>query len=47
MPLEQRFETLLSMQRMRNLVSFYHAQIWINHEKAEGDTMKKSPKFYE
>jgi N-acyl homoserine lactone hydrolase len=47
MPADQRFETLLSMQRMRNLMSFYHAQLWINHDKAESDLMKKSPKYYE
>jgi glyoxylase-like metal-dependent hydrolase (beta-lactamase superfamily II) len=47
MPLNQRLETLLSMQRMRNISAFYHAQLWINHEKVESDQMKKSPQFYE
>jgi N-acyl homoserine lactone hydrolase len=47
MPTEQKVETLLSMQRLRNLMSFYHAQLWINHDKAQSDKMKKSPDYYD
>lgn len=47
MPLDQRFETLLSMQRMRNLIFFYHAQLWINHDKAQSDKMMRAPNFYD
>ena len=47
MPNDQRFETLLSMQRMADLMSFYHAQLWINHDVAQSAKQKHSPQFYE
>jgi N-acyl homoserine lactone hydrolase len=47
MPTEQKFQTLLSMQRLRNLMSFYHAQLWIGHDKTSSDKVKKSPESYE
>jgi len=47
MPAEQRLETQLSMQRMADLISFYHAQLWINHEKPQSDKMKRAPAYYE
>ena len=47
MPTEQRFETLLSMQRMADLMSFYHAQLWINHEIDQSKKQKHSPEYYE
>jgi N-acyl homoserine lactone hydrolase len=47
MPAEQKVQTLLSMQRMADLMSFYHAQLWINHDKTQSDKMKKSPNYYE
>jgi N-acyl homoserine lactone hydrolase len=47
MPPEQKIQTLLSMQRMADLMTFYRAQLWINHEKTQSDKMKKSPDYYE
>jgi len=47
MPAEQKVQTLLSMQRLADLMSFYHAQLWINHEKSESDKLRHAPAFYE
>jgi N-acyl homoserine lactone hydrolase len=47
MPPDQKVQTLLSMQRMADLISFYHAQLWINHEKSESDKLRHAPAFYE
>jgi N-acyl homoserine lactone hydrolase len=47
MPAEQKLQTQLSMQRMADLISFYHAQLWINHEKSESDRMRHAPAYYE
>ena len=47
MPAEQKIQTQLSMQRMADLISFYHAQLWINHEKTQSDKMKHAPAYYE
>lgn len=47
MPADQKLQTLLSMQRMADLISFYHAQLWINHEKSETDKLRHAPAFYE
>ena len=47
MPSEQKLQTQLSMQRMADLISFYHAQLWINHEKTQSDKLKHAPAFYE
>ena len=47
MPAEQKLQTQLSMQRMADLISFYHAQLWINHEKTQSDKLKHAPAFYE
>jgi glyoxylase-like metal-dependent hydrolase (beta-lactamase superfamily II) len=47
MPTEQKFETLLSMQRIADLMSFYHAQLWINHDSEMSAKQKHSPKFYD
>jgi N-acyl homoserine lactone hydrolase len=47
MPIEQKFQTQLSMQRMADLMSFYHAQLWINHEVEQSRKQKHSPEFYE
>ena len=41
MPPEQKLQTLLSMQRLADLTNFYHAQLWINHEKSQSDKLKK------
>jgi N-acyl homoserine lactone hydrolase len=47
MPSEQKVQTLLSMQRIADLMASYHAQLWINHDKAESDKMRHAPEFYE
>jgi N-acyl homoserine lactone hydrolase len=47
MPGEQKLWTLLSMQRMADLISFYHAQLWINHEMEQTKKQKHSPQYYE
>src|ERR1700738_4230580 len=47
MPTEQKVQTMLSMQRMADLISFYHAQLWINHEKSQSDKLKHAPAFYD
>jgi N-acyl homoserine lactone hydrolase len=47
MPDAQKLQTQLSMQRMADLISFYHAQLWINHEKSQSDKLKHAPAFYE
>ena len=40
-------ETLASMQRIADLMTKEHAQLWINHDKQQSDAQKKSPEFYE
>ena len=47
MPTEQKFETLLSMQRMADLMSFYHAQLWINHDMEQTKKLRHSPQYYQ
>ena len=42
-----KFQTQLSMQRMADLISFYHAQLWINHEMEQTKKQKHSPEYYE
>jgi N-acyl homoserine lactone hydrolase len=36
-----------SMDRVADILQKEHAQLWINHDKAQSDTRKKSPEFYE
>ena len=40
-------QTLASMQRMADILAKEHAQLWINHDKAQRDGQKMSPKYYE
>jgi N-acyl homoserine lactone hydrolase len=40
-------QTLASMQRIADILAKEHAQLWINHDKAQSDAQKKSPEFYE
>jgi len=47
MPPEQKVQTMLSMQRMADLLSFYHAQLWINHEKSQSDKLRHAPAYYD
>ena len=43
----QKLKTLLSMQRIADLISFYHAQLRINHDKVQNDKLRHGPGFYE
>jgi glyoxylase-like metal-dependent hydrolase (beta-lactamase superfamily II) len=40
-------KTLASMQRIADVMGHEHAQLWINHDKAQRDTLEMAPKFYE
>ena len=40
-------QTTASMQRMADILAKEKAQLWINHDKAQRDTLKLSPDFYE
>jgi N-acyl homoserine lactone hydrolase len=40
-------QTLASMDRIADILAKDHAQLWINHDKAQTDTLKKAPEFYE
>jgi len=40
-------QTLASMQRIADTLAKDNAQLWINHDKAQRDTLKMSPDFYE
>ncbi len=48
MPPEQKnSDPALSCRRMADLISFYHAQLWINHEKTQSDKLKHAPAYYD
>jgi N-acyl homoserine lactone hydrolase len=40
-------QTTTSMQRIADLMAKHTAQLWINHDKAQRDTLKLAPAFYE
>jgi len=40
-------QTLASMQRIADILQKEHAQLWINHDKAQSDAQKKAPEFYQ
>jgi len=40
-------QTSASMQRMSEILAREKAQLWINHDKAQRDTLRLSPQFYE
>jgi N-acyl homoserine lactone hydrolase len=40
-------QTLASMQRLADLLAQKHAQLWINHDKAQSEQQKHAPEFYE
>jgi N-acyl homoserine lactone hydrolase len=40
-------QTLASMQKIADVLAKEHAQLWINHDKAQRDTLKMAPQFYE
>ncbi len=42
-----RDQTLASMQRMADIMAKEKAQLWINHDKAQTDSLKMAPGFYD
>ena len=40
-------KTPASMQRMADVMAKEKAQLWINHDKAQRDSLKKAPDFYD
>jgi N-acyl homoserine lactone hydrolase len=40
-------QTLASMQKISDLLAKEKAQLWINHDKAQRDSLKMAPAFYE
>jgi glyoxylase-like metal-dependent hydrolase (beta-lactamase superfamily II) len=40
-------QSLASMNHVADILAKEHAQLWINHDKVQSDTQKKSPEFYE
>ena len=40
-------ETKQSMEKMAGILKRENAQLWINHDKAQRDTLKLSPAYYE
>jgi len=40
-------QTSASMQRMADVMAQQKAQLWINHDKAQRDSLKMAPDFYE
>ncbi|MEH2470103.1 N-acyl homoserine lactone hydrolase [Nitrobacteraceae bacterium AZCC 2161] len=42
-----RDKTAASMQRMADIMAKETAQLWINHDKAQRDSLKMSPGFYD
>ena len=40
-------QSLASMQKIADVVSKEKGQLWINHDKAQRDTQKMSPEFYD
>ena len=40
-------ETVASMQKISDTLTREKAQLWINHDKAQRDTLKMSPQFYD
>ena len=39
-------ETIASMDKVAGILEKDHAQLWINHDKAQRDTLKMAPEFY-
>ena len=40
-------QTLASLERIAGLMKELNAQLWINHDKAQGDAAKRPPAFYD
>jgi len=44
---DSKDKTAASMQRMAEVMAKENARLWINHDKAQRDSLKMSPEFYE
>src|SRR5260221_11081004 len=44
---DSKDKTAVSMQRMAEVMAKDNARLWINHDKAQRDSLKMSPEFYE
>jgi glyoxylase-like metal-dependent hydrolase (beta-lactamase superfamily II) len=44
---ENKDKTLASMQRIADLLAKENAQLWINHDKEQRDSLKMAPDFYD
>ena len=40
-------KTLASMQRIADVLAKEKAQLWINHDKAQRDSLKMAPEYYD
>ena len=40
-------QTAASLQRMAEVLAKENAQLWINHDKAQRDSLKMAPEFYD
>jgi glyoxylase-like metal-dependent hydrolase (beta-lactamase superfamily II) len=40
-------KTVASMQRIADVLAKEKAELWINHDKAQTDSLKKAPDFYD
>ena len=40
-------QTLASLQRIGTILDERKAQLWINHDKPQSDTLKYAPAYYE
>jgi N-acyl homoserine lactone hydrolase len=40
-------KSLVSMQRMAEVIAQNRAQLWINHDKPQSETMKHAPEYYQ
>jgi N-acyl homoserine lactone hydrolase len=40
-------KTLGSMQRIADILAKENAQLWINHDKAQRDSLKMAPAYYD
>jgi glyoxylase-like metal-dependent hydrolase (beta-lactamase superfamily II) len=46
-PNANKEQTVASMEKIADILQKGHAQLWINHDKAQRDTLKMAPDFYE
>ena len=42
-----KVKTATSMQRIADVMAREKAQLWINHDKMQRDSLKMAPDFYE